>query len=232
LVWIGSAAELIAQQPPVHYLHHGVMPPGAIGSQQLFRGGATPEYFQPVEFLAPSGASVQVAEAGSFAAPAVSPARFGLLVGPVYRLRVSNIPFHPGLEVYPTIEVIERLYPPRGQETRFPIVVELTQEDLEMALDGKFVTRVIYLEDPDLALPVAQDAGKQAWIDSGPGSDPLAVADQFGKPMAILRLGALLPGVQGAPDMQFLFGCPPFLRILPPQGQGVSAPAIAWRPQE
>ncbi len=39
---------LSAQDPPVHYLHHGIMPPGAIGSLQLQLGGPLPGFFQPV----------------------------------------------------------------------------------------------------------------------------------------------------------------------------------------
>ena len=40
---------LCAAEPPVHYLDAGVMPPGAIGTQQLMRGGPFEGYFQPVE---------------------------------------------------------------------------------------------------------------------------------------------------------------------------------------
>ena len=38
----------------------------------------------------------------------------GLLIGSVYRLRVTSIPLAEGLEVFPTIEVIDRLYAPLG----------------------------------------------------------------------------------------------------------------------
>ncbi len=61
LAWLGWAATLPAQQPNVHYLHHGVMPPGAIGSMQLERGGPLPGYYQPVEIKAPPGASISLA---------------------------------------------------------------------------------------------------------------------------------------------------------------------------
>jgi len=53
--WLGMAAMLSAQQPGVHYLHQGIMPPGAIGSRQLQRGGPLPGYFQPVEIKARPG---------------------------------------------------------------------------------------------------------------------------------------------------------------------------------
>ena len=56
LVWLlGGSHTSLADPPPVHYLSEGVMPPGAIGSQQLLRGGPLPGYFQPVEIIAATG---------------------------------------------------------------------------------------------------------------------------------------------------------------------------------
>jgi len=201
---------LFAQQPGVHYLHRGAMPPGAIGSRQLQRGGPLPGYFQPVEIKAPPGALVSLASSGRFDRPQSAPLKAGLLIGQVYRLRVIKIPQNAGVEIFPTVEVIDRLYSPQGQQWRFAIPVELTQADLEFARDGKFVTRVIYLEDPRAATPVPDDPKKQNWYDVGPGRDPLAAADVLGRPVAILRLGVRAPDADEGPDMNFLFGCPPF----------------------
>ncbi len=210
---LAATAGSLAQEGEVHYLHQGVMPPGAIGSRQLRRGGPLPGFFQPVEIKAPKGALVSLATGGQFDAPQAAPAGVGLLIGQVYRLRVTNIPVNLGLELFPTIEIIDRLYAPRGQESRFAIPVELTQQDLRLAMDGKFVTRVIYLEDPQTALPVREDPRVQNWFDVGPRRDPLAVADSLGRPVAILRLGARLPRDQQGPDTGFLFGCPPWVKL-------------------
>jgi hypothetical protein len=222
---------LPAQGPPVHYWHQGSMPPGAIGGLQLQRGGPLPGFFQPVKIKAPPGALISLAEEGQFAQPQPAPVTVGLLIGQVYRLRVMRIPLHPGVEVFPTIEVIDRLYTPPGHELQFPIVVELTPEELRLALDGKFVTRVIYVEDPWSALPIAEEAAGQNWFEVGPGRDPLAVADQLGRPVAILRMGARLPDHFQGPDMRFLFGCPPVVRYplqeKPSQPPGEKTPAEA-----
>ena len=88
--------------------------------------------------------------------------------------------------------MIDRLYPPLGQERRFPIPVDITKEELELALSGRFVTRVIYLEDPQHALPVAEQPDEQTYFQIPPGDNPLDVADRLGRPMAILRLGGSL----------------------------------------
>ncbi|MEX2112629.1 MAG: hypothetical protein WD845_05550 [Pirellulales bacterium] len=215
VAWLGLAASLPAEQPPVHFNHAGIMRPGAIGNQQLQRGGPLPGYFQPVEVSGPEGLVVETAESGQFSDPQAGPVRFGLLIGAVYRLRVTGIPLQEGLEVYPTIEVIDRLYPPMGMEFKFPIPIELTQEELEMALDGKFVTRVIYLEDPEAAVPAAQEPNDQPYFDVREGESPIDLADGLGRPMAILRMGGRLPDSQAGPDAAFMYGCPPLLRWRP-----------------
>ena len=205
---------IVIAAPPVHYEHAGAMPPGAIGSQQLLRGGPIPGYFQPVEIRGPKGTSISTAEQGGFQNPSQLPRKFGMLIGPVYRFRITGIPRYEGLEVYPTVEVIDRIYPPVGLENKFPIDIELTEEELEMALEGKFVTRVIYLENPDRALPVAEDPANQGFFEVKAYENPLEVADRLGRPVAILRMGGRVPDASG-PDMKFLFGCPPLQKYIP-----------------
>jgi len=217
-----------AQEPPVHFMVPQGLPPGAIGSQQLQRGGPLAGYFQPVEIRAPAGVLISLAEEGRFSTPAPAPLRLGLLVGQVYRFGLINVPLREGAELFPTIEVINRLYTPRGQETRFPVVIELTREDLSLALDGKLVTRVIYLEDPKRAVPVRQIDKGQGGFDVGPGQDPLTVADVLGRPMAIVRVGGRVPDQAQAPDPAFLFGCPPLLKFSP-KAAAAPGPATARR---
>jgi hypothetical protein len=94
---------------------------------------------------------------------------------------------------------------------------------------------VIYLEDPRSALPVSEDPDRQTWFEAPRGADPLAVADQLGRPMAILRMGARLPDYAAGPDLGFLFGCPPLVRYepdvkvlpQPPKGRATDA---NWSP--
>ncbi len=212
---LSLATPLLAQGPPTHSMLPAGLPPGAVGAQQLLRGGPLPGYFQPVEIRAPRGVLISLAEEGRFPQPQPAPLRVGLLVGQVYRFAVLNIPLHAGAEVFPTIEIVNRLYAPRGQEIRFPVIVELTQDDLNQALDGKFVTRVVYVEDPKQALPARAGGEGQGWFDVGPGKDPLAVADVLGRPMAIARLGGRVPEQQEEPDLGFLYGCPPVLKYPP-----------------
>ena len=217
----GMSAVAAAAPPPVHYHHAGIMPPGAIGSEQLLRGGPLPGYFQPVEIKGPPGSMIATAVDGQFGDSQSHAVLAGLLIGSVYRLRVTNIPLQEGLEVFPTIEVIDRLYPPAGQEFRFPIPIELTQEELEMALEGKFVTRVVYLEDPEAATPVARKGNEQPYFQVADGDNPLEVADSLGRPMAIVRIGGRLPDA-GGPDEAFMYGSPPLVKWKPHEPAGAS----------
>jgi hypothetical protein len=204
-------------EPNAHFIHQGAMPPGAIGRHRLARGGPVGGYFQPAEIQTPNGVSISLAEGGTFSQSKKSPFRAGLLIGAVYRLRLSELPNDPGSELFPTVELIDRLYPPPGFEYRFPIVVQITREDIQLARDGKMVTRVVYVEDPCSAIPATEPGEGGHWFDVGPGDDPLVAADTFGRPVAILRMGGRVPDVTSGGDPQFFFGCPPFVRLEMPE---------------
>lgn len=212
LVWLAIAATAFAQHSTMQPRYSGVMIPGAIGAARVRHDHTVPGYFQPVEIKVPSGAEISLAVEGQFDEPQATPVLAGFLIGPVYRLKVTGIPYHPGEEIFPTIEVIHRLYPPAGQARRFPIVVEMTQEDLELALRGNFVTRVIYLENPSEALPTAQTE-EQINYDTRPGEDPLATADTLGRPVAILRLGGRQPLVDPSGQIDLRADCAPLLKF-------------------
>ena len=216
------AASAVAETPP----GHGTPLPGTVGPWRP--PSPVYPYFQPVEFHGPLGVGVSVASQGTFSEPQSVPALVGLLVHPVYRLRLTGIPEYEGRELFPTVELLDRLCAPPGQALKFPIPIELTAEDLRLALEGHFVTRVIYVEDPRTALPVVGDAEHPNWYDAGPGTDPVAEAKQFGRPIAILRMGGILPDDRNGPDIQFLNGCPPFA-LLPCPSKPIQAPS-ATRP--
>jgi hypothetical protein len=194
LVGFASGLEAAAQERPVHWLNAGAMPPGAIGSLRLERGGPLSGYFQPVRVRAPQGARIALAMERGYSATKSHEALVGMQVGPVYRLQISDIPNIENVEIYPTIEIIDRLYPPPALALRYPIPIELTQDELELAAGGAFVTRVIYVEDPQQTLPIARKASEELpWIEAPIGEDPLVTADRNGRPVAILRMGSRVP---------------------------------------
>jgi hypothetical protein len=213
LVSLATGLRASAQDQPVHWLNAGAMPPGAIGSLRLHRGGPLSGYFQPVRIRAPQGARIALAMERGFSNADSNDILVGMQIGPVYRLQVSDIPNANGLELYPTIEVIDRTYPPPCVALRYPIPIELTQEELKLAANGAFVTRVIYVEDPHQALPVAREVcDEQPWLEAPTGEDPLVTADRLGRPVAILRIGGR---VSGAMDSASGGQCPPEFIVLP-----------------
>jgi hypothetical protein len=237
ILLLAVAGASFAQGPAGHPYFQASAPTGVIGNWQLQRGGPLPGYFQPVRILGPQGLQVSLPVPGGFDQPQSAPADVGLLVGGVYRLRITNIPNNAGQEVFPTIEMIDRLYTPRGQERRFAIPIEFSAEDLQLALSGRFVTRVIYLEEPDAALPAATKPESPNWFDIGPGRDPLATADAMGRPMAILRMGGRLPDANEIGSAGFLYGSPAALKFpplpalpAPKQAPSPAAPAPATGP--
>jgi hypothetical protein len=220
-------------QHPRHFMDNAYAPPGWIGQMQLQRGGPRPGYYQPVKVSGPPGSMVALAEDGAFAATDKNFALAGMLIGQVYRLKVTGIDQRPGMEVYPSVEVIDRLYPPAGQAPKFPIPIELTQEELEMALDGKYVMRVIYLEEPKTALPRRDLPPAQRYYEVAPGDDPLHEADRLGRPMAILRMGSRMPTPEVV-DGKFVYLNPPYVKFEEPpprvhRRDGLEPP-IEWNP--
>jgi hypothetical protein len=227
LIGLATGLTAAAQDRPVHWLNAGAMPPGAIGSQRLERGGPLSGYFQPVRIRAPQGARIALASEGGTSAANIRAAQsnealVGMQIGFVYRLQVTNIPNSEGSDIYPTIELIDRLYPPPGLALRFPIPIELTQDELELAAGGAFVTRVIYVEDPLHAPPVARHAGdEQPWTEAPAGEDPLVTADRNGRPVAILRIGSRAPTASS--QAGFVNAAPPMVVFDPSAGNCDSA---------
>ncbi|HEX6960287.1 MAG TPA: hypothetical protein VF175_00355 [Lacipirellula sp.] len=156
-----------------------------------------------IAFLGVEGAEVawDTSGGGLFdSTPLVMPGRQNFPQGAIYRLKLTNIPDRPGVELYPTLEVAPVTPRTDAYLAHTPIPVQFTDEDLDQVLSGNFVTKVIYLPDPefqDLAL-----AGVETLVSTrlDPGVDPIAEADRRGSILAIVRIGNLdlqLPGQAG-----------------------------------
>ena len=217
LAWPTEAHAQTAARPTlpnVHYFLNANEAPGVVAGAQVARGARGVGTFQAVSLAGPADSRIGLARDGQFLPALPSPVVTGMLVGSVYRFHVTNIPFRPGEELYPTIEIIDRIYPPAGREHRFPIPVVLTAEDLRLALDGALVTRVIYLEDSEIATPIETSAATQLVMDVAASDNALQVADQLGRPVAILRIGSRVPMNPLGDLTDFLYGCPPWVPLI------------------
>jgi len=230
--WLGwtllitAAAWNTAHGQVSHRLHTSHLPPGVVGQQQAYRIPQGFGYKQPVELRGTGGAQVAIQIDGEFS-PAAHRVAARLQVGGVFPYRVTEIPGHPGIELYPTIEVIHRLYPPEGLADQFPVIVELNQDDLETAASGSYVVKVIYLEDPAVSQWQAHDGETQPFFDLAPGAELLHSADLMGRPIAILRLGSRLPNPGELHPLGFP-AAPELLAADPQRGQ--AREVVQWNP--
>jgi hypothetical protein len=191
------SSRAVAQQYPAvggrQFPLNQMTPPGTAAQWAVNLGKATPEYFQPVRVTLPTNGLVTFYEGSPHRAyDVVAPAQASLVVGRIYRLRVSAMPEFPGVEFFPSIELIDRLHPPTCHVEDFPIEFELTLEELEWAAKGRLMTKVVYLEQPD-RIPVTLVDAKQRITTIEPSHNALAEADLLGRPVAIVRLGGRTP---------------------------------------
>jgi len=130
------------------------------------------------------------------------PARYNFMQGYIYRLKLTDIPGRPGVQLYPTLEVAPSTPATDAYLTHNPIPVQFTAEDFDQVVDGgNFVTKVIYLPDPkfqELAI-----AGVETLVSTRlePGVDPILEADKRGTILLIVRVGAIdleMPGSGGS----------------------------------
>jgi uncharacterized repeat protein (TIGR01451 family) len=127
----------------------------------------------------------------------------GLKRGVGYRLRVTGIVERPFAELFPVIEVVGHLHRPDGIDPgKYPIRVVFLQDDLDDAVDrGRLVTKIVYLEDPDQAIPLKVPKDEIPVVTLSPAETPLRIASALGRPMAIVRIGGRRPTaeeIQGA----------------------------------
>jgi uncharacterized repeat protein (TIGR01451 family) len=168
---------------------------------------ALPTQVQIVRFHGPAGVTLEVLGPPPEAVPVGDGhglATVGLRVGVGYRLRLSNLPDRPDAELFPVIEIVGHLHRPEGIDpARYPIRVAFTLDDLEQALDrGRLVTQVVYLEDPEQALPIALPKDEVSVVTVGPSEDPLKVAAALGRVMALVRTGGRKPSTEELNDVR------------------------------
>jgi hypothetical protein len=90
------------------------------------------------------------------------------------------------------------------------VPLQFTEEEIAAAMDGRLVTKVIFLEQPNLAPPAAQTFPIPT-PDYPASVNILAEADMVGRPMAILRLGSRVPWAGGADEGFYGAGTPVYI---------------------
>jgi len=119
----------------------------------------------------------------------VTPGRFNFNQGYIYRLKLTSIPGREGPPLYPTLQVYPVHPATEAYLSHNSVPILLNDEDFQQVDGNNFVTKVIYLPDPqhqDLAIP-----GAEVLVSTRlePGIDPISEADRRGTIMAVLRVG-------------------------------------------
>jgi hypothetical protein len=174
----------------------GAYPPGVVagvgmnvpGMNTPFRVGRT-----QVRFVGPSGMTVSWFTPGSEAKPGESfkvPFRYNFNQAAIYRLKLSDIQGRPGLDLYPTLEVVPTNSHTADFLAHTAVPVTFTDEDFDQVISGNYVIKVIYLPDPQYQdLANLGGAGEIVSTRLEPGVDPIAQAQSRGSILLVIRMG-------------------------------------------
>jgi hypothetical protein len=167
-------------------------------------GGTVGQEVQ-VLFGRPESMQVQwdMSGSGQFdSTPLITPGRQNFDQGGVYRLKLTNIPGagREGVELYPTLEIGPPSYRSLAYLAHNAIPVQFNEEDFDQVLAGNFVTKVIYLPDPEFQGLAIADVATLVSTRLDPGLDPIEEASRKGAILAVVRIGNKdmeVPGAEG-----------------------------------
>jgi hypothetical protein len=121
--------------------------------------------------------------------PLVVPGRLEFPQGGIYRMKLTNIQGRAGVELYPTLEIAMSTPRTAAYLAHNAVPIQFSEEDFEQALSSNFVTKVLYLPDPEFQGDALAGIDTLVSTRLEPGLDPIIEADRRGSILAILRLG-------------------------------------------
>ncbi len=121
--------------------------------------------------------------------PIACPATHDFFQGNIYRLRASNIPGYPGKELFPTLEVAPTMARTQAFLSHNTVPVELTPGDFDQVFAGNFITKVVYLPNPEYHGLAMAGVGTLVNTQLEAGADPVIEASKRGAILAIIRMG-------------------------------------------
>ncbi|HEV3081017.1 MAG TPA: DUF11 domain-containing protein [Gemmataceae bacterium] len=143
-----------------------------------------------VRFAVPAATQVTVYPGGPGGRQYTGPVVVGFRPGYIYRVKLANLVDHPYAALFPSLEVRGTLQlPPNLRAANYPAPVVLSEEDIQRALAGGLVTKVIYLENPEHAFGIAARPDLPIETEVRATVDPLDEARLMGRPVLIIRLG-------------------------------------------
>ena len=183
----GVLPPALPMQPPFG-APFGPGMPGMPGMMPQSRAAPTVQ----VMFAKPEGMQVRwdVTSQGAFdSVPLVVPGRYNFPQAAIYRVKLTNIGGREGVELYPTLEIGPTTPRTEAYLAHNAVPIQFTDEDFDQVMAGNFVTKVIYLPDPEFQEMAV--AGVETLVSTrlDPGVDPITEADRRGAILAVIRLG-------------------------------------------
>jgi hypothetical protein len=158
-----------------------------------------------VRFVGPTGAKVGWYIAGPNG-PVLSPTqldvpgRYNFAQAAVYRLKLSNIPGRPGVEIFPSVEVVPGNAKTDAFLSHNVVPVEFTDEDFDQINTGHYLTKVIYLPDAQY-MSMTGGAEELSSTRLEPGIDPLCEAQRRGSVLLVVRVGSINMELPNSPPL-------------------------------
>lgn len=184
-----------------------------------------------VRFMRPSGMRIswfvggENGQGGYSQNSIEAPGKYNFVQAAVYRLKLSNILKYPGMELYPTLEVVPANPRTEAFLAHSAVPISFTDDDFRQVASGNYVVKVIYLPDPrfqDLAF-TGPDEINSTQLE--PGVDPIEEAQRRGSILLVIRLGNM---DHEAPNTPALTAPGPQLAMpqqaMPQQPQGMLPP--------
>jgi uncharacterized repeat protein (TIGR01451 family) len=151
----------------------------------------------------------------------------GLRPGYVYRFKLGGLDKYPKMALYPTLQVIGTLQLPIPlNAANFPAPVIFTQDEIDRVMQGSYITKVIVLEDPEKATPVATQTEHPLEWDAKSEREIMAEARARGRPMLVIRVGD-----SQVPDEVLAHAAIPGTALLPGDpalGPPAAPPMLPW----
>jgi uncharacterized repeat protein (TIGR01451 family) len=161
--------------------------PGALAAQYAVQPMLPPPLY--VRLVGPPGMQVTVYRGAAQGQTLPTPCVIGFRPGYRYRLQLGNINGQRGLTVFPSFDVLGSLRMPTSHAMEHPATIAFTEDDFASVVAGAVVTKVVLLERPETALPVATAPDQPIEQSLPPTRDLMVQAAERGRPVLLLHLG-------------------------------------------
>lgn len=143
-----------------------------------------------VKLLGPTGMKATIYRGAAPGQTFEAPCTIGVRPGYAIRLALSGIPDFPGDTFFPTLEVRGSLFlANKLRNADFPAALVFTTEDFARIRADATLKKIIVLERPDNAVPLATKPNEPFEFAVPVNGDPLQEARERGQPLLVMHMG-------------------------------------------